>query len=53
MYRFSAHRFTEDEVRCELEEAGFRMAFFSKEDYAHAVGLAVEMRWCRDAVTSS
>ncbi len=34
------HSFTQDEVRDELSAAGFRLDYFSDEEYGHAVGIA-------------
>ena len=34
------HFFNEDEIRAELDEAGFDLAYYSEEEYGHAVGIA-------------
>jgi hypothetical protein len=36
------HFFTRDEVRAELEEAGYEMALYSTSGYGHAVGRAAQ-----------
>ena len=35
-----SHYFTEEELREELDEAGFDLVYYSEEDYGHAVGIA-------------
>ena len=35
------HCFVEHEIRDELKDGGFELAFYSEEDYGHAVGLAM------------
>lgn len=44
LVRFFAHRFTEDEIRRELEAAGFRVEYFATDHCAHAVGIAEAVR---------